>query len=118
MPRGASAAGGGAPVASIGGTRPRSRRPDPEVAAEDSEFDWERVAVFAAGIALGAMLGAGAALLTAPLSGAETRRMLRRGARKAAWRGRDAWEDLRDELAWATARKKKQLRRMRRARTL
>lgn len=81
---------------------------------EDEGFDWERVAVFGAGIALGAVLGASVTMFTAPLSGPAARRAVRRGARRALWRGQDAWEDLRDELAAATLRRKKQLRRGRR----
>ena len=80
----------------------------------DGEFDWERLAVFGAGIAIGAMLGAGVTMFTAPVSGPDARRAVRRGARRALWRGQDAWEDLRDELAAATLRRKKQLRRGRR----
>jgi gas vesicle protein len=61
--------------------------------------------LFGAGLALGVILGAGGALLTAPRTGAETRAAL--GARAArfrrstARRGRNAWDDLRDELQQA-----------------
>jgi len=54
--------------------------------------------VFAAGIALGIAVGAGVALLLAPGSGADTRRALLRRSRRVGRRGRDAWDDLRDEL--------------------
>lgn len=66
------------------------------------ETDWQEVALFGAGLALGVILGAGGALLTAPRTGAETRAAL--GARAArfrrttARRSRNAWEELRDEL--------------------
>ena len=47
-------------------------------------------------------MGAGAALLAAPQTGAETRAVLRARAgrlgRATGRRGRDAWDDLRDEL--------------------
>lgn len=81
---------------------------------DDGEFDWERVGIFGAGIALGALLGVGVTLFTAPVSGQDARQAVRRRARRAVWSGRDAWEDLRDELAAATLRKKKDLRRRKR----
>jgi hypothetical protein len=89
----------------------------PVRATDEGEIDWERVAVFGTGIALGAALGAGVALLFAPYSGEETRAaILRRGAR-LAYQGRDAWEDLRDELQWAARRGKRRIgRRVQRAR--
>jgi gas vesicle protein len=66
------------------------------------ETDWQQVAIFGAGLALGLALGAGAALLTAPQSGEETRAALRGRARRigrtTSRRSRDAWADLRDEL--------------------
>ena len=49
---------------------------------------------FGLGILIGAVLGAGAALLLAPASGADTRRRLRKEARRAYVRGADAAEDL------------------------
>lgn len=52
---------------------------------------------FGLGLFIGAVLGAGAALLFAPSSGDETRKRLRREARRAYVRGgealEDAWED-------------------------
>jgi hypothetical protein len=68
-------------------------------------------------MALGAALGAGVALLFAPFSGEHTRAaIVRRGAR-IAHRGRDAWDELRDELDWATRRGKRRFgRRVQRAR--
>lgn len=92
-------------------------RPIPPLPADmpdDGEFDWERVGIFGAGIALGALLGVGVTLFTAPVSGQDARQAVRRRARRAVWSGRDAWEDLRDELAAATLRKKKDLRRRKR----
>ena len=64
-------------------------------------------AVFAAGVAVGTLLGAGIALLLAPRSGEETRHALRRGGRRISRRGHDAWEDLRDELRRAQRRAKR-----------
>lgn len=111
---------------SAGGRAENARRHGPSGAAGegsavrptgDGDIDWERVAVFSTGIALGAALGAGVALLLAPYSGEETRAaILRRGAR-LAHQGRDAWDDLRDELQWAARRGKRRVgRRVQRAR--
>ena len=97
---------------------PAASRAHPGVSStDDGQIDWERVAVFGTGIALGAALGAGVALLFAPYSGEDARAaILRRGAR-LAHRGRDAWDDLRDELGWAARRGKRRIgRRVQRAR--
>lgn len=99
-----------AAVGSIGG---RARAADADDLDHEG-IDWERIAIFGAGIALGALLGAGVSAFTAPLSGPDARRAVRRGARRMMWRGQDAWEDLRDELAAATIRRQKQFRRGRR----
>jgi gas vesicle protein len=83
----------------------------------EGDIDWERVAVFGTGIALGAALGAGVALLFAPLSGAQTRAAIARRGSRWAHQGRDAWEDLREELQWAAKRGKRRIgRRVQRAR--
>ncbi len=74
----------------------------PFTSGRSGETDWQEVALFGAGLALGVILGAGGALLTAPRTGAETRAAL--GARAARLRrttarhGRNAWDELRDEL--------------------
>ena len=69
------------------------------------ETDWQQLAIFGAGLALGLALGAGAALLTAPQSGEETRAVLRgrvrRIKRSAGRTSRDAWVELGDELRGA-----------------
>lgn len=54
--------------------------------------------ILVAGIAIGALLGAAAALLTAPQSGEDTRRALTRQSRRLARRGRDMLGDLGDEF--------------------
>ena len=81
----------------------RSTRTDDELS---HETDWQHVAVFGAGLLLGILVGAGAALLTAHQAGAETRDDLRRGAqrttRSLGRRSRNAWLDLREELRDAT----------------
>jgi hypothetical protein len=70
-------------------------------------------AIFAAGVALGIVLGAGAALLFAPQSGADTRRGIIRRGRRLGRRSRDAWSDLADELRDATRRTRRRMRRKR-----
>jgi len=79
--------------------------------------DWEHVGLLGAGLLIGAVVGAGAALLLAPQSGEETRTIIRRQARNARHRAGDAWSELADELAAATRRGRQRARRaMRRAR--
>jgi hypothetical protein len=73
----------------------------------------ETMTVFAAGLALGVALGAGAALLLAPQSGSETRHEIVRRSRRIGRRSRDAWDDLRDELRRAARRGSRALRRRR-----
>jgi gas vesicle protein len=79
------------------------------------DTDWQEVAIFGAGLALGVILGAGGALLTAPRTGAETRAAL--GARAARLRrgtvrnSQNAWDELRDELRQAKrSRRNRKLR--------
>jgi hypothetical protein len=60
--------------------------------------DHRPTAAFTAGILLGVIVGAGAALLLAPRSGVATRRALARRRERLARRGHDAWDDLRLEF--------------------
>jgi gas vesicle protein len=53
---------------------------------------------FAAGMLLGALVGAGLALLFAPQSGEETRRLLRRRAKKLADEATDRFDDIKDRI--------------------
>jgi hypothetical protein len=79
--------------------------------------DWEHVGLLGAGLLVGALVGAGAALLLAPQSGLETRSEIRRRARFARHRATDAWSDLADELAAVARRGRRRARRaLRRAR--
>lgn len=79
--------------------------------------DWQRVGLVGAGLLIGAVVGAGAALLLAPGSGQETRTAIRRKARFAQHRAGDAWGDLAAELAEVARRSRRRARRaMRRAR--
>ena len=69
------------------------------------------VGLFGAGIAVGVLIGAGAALLFAPQSGLETREDIVRGTRDFGFRATDAWDDLREELRHAATRGAKRLKR-------
>jgi len=53
---------------------------------------------FASGLLLGAVIGAGIALLTTPQSGPRTRRRIRRAAHDIRDGASDRWEDLADEM--------------------
>ncbi|MBT8336319.1 MAG: YtxH domain-containing protein [Gemmatimonadetes bacterium] len=57
-----------------------------------------QVVNFVAGLALGAVLGAGIALLTAPHSGRRTRRQIRRTAVDVRSQAGDRWEDLAEDV--------------------
>jgi hypothetical protein len=69
--------------------------------------------IFAAGLAVGAVLGATGALLFAPQPGADTRRALARRGRRLGLRGRDAWQDLGDELRRFARRRRRAWQRRR-----
>lgn len=58
----------------------------------------DQTGIFVAGVALGLIVGAGAALLLAPQSGADTRNAIARRSRRLTKRGRNAFDDLRWEL--------------------
>ena len=106
---GSGASGGGADAAPRDAGSASSARP--RGAAYREQGDWGQVVAFAAGIAVGALMGAGAALLTAPQTGIETRLLLRKRARKARVNAEDRWDDLGRELRAATRRRKRKVRR-------
>jgi gas vesicle protein len=56
---------------------------------------------FAAGLLIGALLGAGVALLFAPQSGSDTRRMIRKRAKKLAAGAEDRFDDVKDRIRQA-----------------
>ena len=90
-------------------------RPSQE-GSDDGELDWQHIGLFAAGALLGAALGAGAALLFAPQSGAQARHKIARRGRHIRARTASAWDDLRHELRYATRRGRRKLaRRLNRA---
>jgi len=73
--------------------------------------DWERVGLISAGLLVGALVGAGTALLLAPQSGRETRGAIGRRARSARYRAADTWDDLADELSAVARRGRRRARR-------
>lgn len=77
----------------------------------DESPEWGRVGALAAGIVIGAVIGAGAALLLAPQSGRETRKSMSRAARRGRDRAAEAWDQAGDQLWWAARRGKKRMRR-------
>lgn len=90
---------------------PRRPRGRPYSRSLDLDVDWQRAAVFGSGLALGALLGAGVALLTAPQSGSRTRRQLVAVGRRAGGRAVDAWGGIGDDLRVARATARRDLRR-------
>ena len=81
----------------------------------NGETDWQEVALFGAGLALGVILGAGGALLTTPRTGAETRAALvaraARLRRSTVRSSQNAWDELRDELRQAKRNRRERKRR-------
>ena len=57
-----------------------------------------QVVNFVSGLVLGAVLGAGVALLTAPESGRRTRRRIRRAATDVRETATDRWDELADDV--------------------
>jgi len=72
---------------------------------------WRNAAIFGAGVALGALIGAGAALLYAPQTGEEAREMLSERAHRFGGRIGDRIEDARGDLGWYMRRGRRKLRR-------
>jgi gas vesicle protein len=107
------------------GTTPRARQADAD--ANDSldsvastrargksysdDMKVKHAAIFGAGIALGALIGAGAALLFAPQSGEETRELIGDRARGFGSRIGDRIDDARGDLGWYMKRGGRKLRR-------
>lgn len=57
-----------------------------------------RIVSFISGLILGAALGAGIALLTAPQPGTRTRKKIRRAANQLRDGATDRWDDLAEEM--------------------
>lgn len=64
------------------------------------------VRTFVAGLLIGALVGAGIALLVAPQSGEETRRSLARRARRLAEDARERYDDVKRQLRHARAQRR------------
>ena len=63
------------------------------------EYDHEgQVLNFLTGLVLGAFIGAGAAILTAPQSGRRTRRKIKKVASGVRHTATDRWEDLAEDV--------------------
>ena len=82
-----------------------------EAAQEEDGPELPRAGVFALGLVMGALLGAGAALLTAPQSGATTRRLIRRQVSDLREDAGDVWGDLGAELRHVVNRGRRRLKR-------
>ncbi len=74
--------------------------PAPESDEEEVAMRHEglRARTFLAGLAIGALVGAGVALLFAPQSGEETRRDVSRKARRLARDARERYDTMRDKV--------------------
>lgn len=86
-----------------------SSRPSGRSYSEDMR--WRHAAIFGAGVALGALIGAGAALLYAPQTGEEMRGILSERAHQFGGRIGDRLDDARGDLGWYMRRGRRKLRR-------
>lgn len=107
------------------GTPPRARQADadahdsldsvasskPRGKSYSQSMESKHAAIFGAGIAIGALLGAGAALLFAPQSGEETRELIGERARGFGSRLGDRIDDARGDLGWYMKRGRRKMRR-------
>lgn len=118
----ATAAPGTAPGTAPGGTTTRPREGRRARGGEGTrergpgwrgggEVDWGRLGAFGLGIALGALIGAGSALLYAPQSGRVTRARLGRQARHLTVSAGDAWDGLGLGLRGVTRRGRRRVTR-------
>jgi gas vesicle protein len=93
------------------------RNDENDVAAEEDDLEVEAVrgghsgAPFLAGLVLGALLGAGAALLMAPARGEVTRKKLRRRLRAMKDEAADRVETVREAAERELRRQRRRLRR-------
>ena len=73
--------------------------------ADAEALEQHSVRTFLAGLAIGALVGAGVALLFAPQSGSDTRRAVSRRAKHLAREARDRYDDAKDKLRRARREK-------------
>lgn len=71
---------------------------DDEEEEDAMEHEEHRTRTFVAGLAIGALVGAGLALLFAPQSGEETRRLVSRKAKHLAREARDRYDDVKEKV--------------------
>jgi hypothetical protein len=83
-----------------------------EAAESGDRTDWAQVGVFSAGVVVGALIGAGAALLLAPTTGFETRSRLASNARRARVRAVDRLEGISEDARKSTKRSARRLGRV------
>ena len=76
----------------------------------DESLDWNKLLLLGGGIAAGAALGAGVAMLFTTRTGFERRAGIARGARRFGHRTEQAWEDLAFELGEAARAARDKLR--------
>jgi hypothetical protein len=88
-----------------------ARRRRASAAASAEHIGWKGAGLLTAGIALGAALGAGVALLLTPRTGEETRELLGDSARRLGDRVADRLDDFRGDLHRGTRRSRRKLRR-------
>ncbi len=87
---------------SLGAERPRGR-------SFENDSAWRTAALVGAGIAVGALLGAGAALLFAPQSGEDTRDLISQRAQQLGGRVSERFDDVRDDFGWYLRRGRRKL---------
>jgi len=71
---------------------------EPEEEERAMSHEGRRARTFLAGLAIGALVGAGIALLFAPQSGEETRRQVSRKAKHLAREARDRYDEMREKV--------------------
>lgn len=76
----------------------------------DESLDWNKLLLLGGGIAAGAAIGAGAAMLFTTRTGPQRRAGIARGARRFGHRTEQAWEDLAFELREAARAARDRLR--------
>ena len=89
---------------SVAPAKPRGR-------SYSGSMEMKHAAIFGAGIALGALIGAGAALLFAPHSGEETRELISDRAQQFGSRIGDRIDDARGDPGWDMKRGRRKIRR-------